>query len=326
MSKRIQKSSPNNKRKVDISFEQDIIVQPQPSSPSKSPKKSFIIPADVFADTTTESNANEVELNDGSFSYSYDIYNEEDSSLGEFSSGTIPQISTESTANESNERGENQVPKKALRIVSQTVQNENNSDSMNSNSNISHSNSNGSSNGIHDSGSNGDVVAKKEKENTLPSSSVLSPPRPMTVDHDPITSILGEAEVDQDARKYFVATKAIENNTLSLYQHYSAALHLCISILLPTFLTLIIISDILAVLFESQLIASVGLVYIFIFLIIIGSYMLAIVPYIIVLNALDNLFHPKLNKSGANDFIGVSILFAVVGMAVVYFNYGAKIM
>jgi len=128
----------------------------------------------------------------------------------------------------------------------------------------------------------------------------------------------------QDERKYFLApTKSTDNEIVGLYQQYWSSLDLCMSTMTPLFITLILMSYVISALTNSQEIASIGLVYTFVFLGIMGTYVFTIIPFVLISNAISSLIAPN-GLSAQRDFSRVAMLSIAIGLVVAYFKYGAK--
>jgi hypothetical protein len=88
------------------------------------------------------------------------------------------------------------------------------------------------------------------------------------------------------------ALPSSEDEIVTLWQQYWTSLDTCMSTVTPMFLVLVLALYAFSAITKSQTIASIGLVYVFVFLIIMGSYFFAIVPFILVSNALSSLIAP----------------------------------
>jgi hypothetical protein len=106
-----------------------------------------------------------------------------------------------------------------------------------------------------------------------------------------------------------------------LWSQFCVAMDTCISTVTPLFLTMILALYLVSAVTKSQTIASIGLVYVFVFLMLLFSYFAAIVPFILVSNAICSSLAPTGN-SPQKDFIRLSVLMCSIGVVVGYFKYG----
>lgn len=133
---------------------------------------------------------------------------------------------------------------------------------------------------------------------------------------------ISRAEIAAASRHQSAGTGAptSEDEMVSLWQQYWTSLDMCMSTVTPLFLTLVLALYAFSVMTKSQTIASIGLVYVFVFLIIMGSYFFAIVPFILVSNAISSVVAP--GKTAQKDFVRLALLVLSVGGLVAYVKHG----
>ena len=110
-----------------------------------------------------------------------------------------------------------------------------------------------------------------------------------------------------------------------VWGQFFTAMDTCISTVAPIFLSVVLVLYAVSVVTKSQIIASIGLVYVFVFLVIMFSYFFAIVPFILISNAISSLVAPE-GKSSQIDFVRVAILFTIIATAAVYLKYGSALL
>ena len=110
-----------------------------------------------------------------------------------------------------------------------------------------------------------------------------------------------------------------------LWDQFFVALDECMSTISPLFLGVILFLYIASIITKSQTIASIGLVYVFVFLILMFSFFFAIVPFILISNAISSIVSPG-GKNPLRDLTRVGMLFALIGLGGVYLRYGAAVL
>ena len=83
---------------------------------------------------------------------------------------------------------------------------------------------------------------------------------------------------------------------LGIWAQTWSALNICITTIAPLFLLVILGCYIYGKMNDSQVIASVGLVYAYVFLVVIGSYAVVIVPFILISRLITTLVAPTSNR------------------------------
>lgn len=111
------------------------------------------------------------------------------------------------------------------------------------------------------------------------------------------------------------------NEITGLAEQYWSTLSHCFSTIGPFFLFLVLILYALSAVTGSQAIASIGLVYVFTFLIIMGTFYFATLPFIIVSNTISRLLFPN-GTSNQKDLTRVAFLMLTIGIAFALFQYG----
>jgi hypothetical protein len=111
-----------------------------------------------------------------------------------------------------------------------------------------------------------------------------------------------------------------EEELVSLWRQSWTAINVSLTTVGPLFLILILLSYVFSQITQSQTVASVGLVYIFVFLLVVGSYFLATVPFIVLANAINALVNPT-SDSAQKDFARLALLLTVVAGAVLTFQH-----
>ena len=109
-----------------------------------------------------------------------------------------------------------------------------------------------------------------------------------------------------------------------LWSQYAVALDTCISTVSPLFLTVILALYLSSVVTRSQTIASIGLVYVFVFFILLFSYFAAIVPFILISNALCSVLISQGQKP-QKDYVRLAVLFSVIAATGAYCRYGPSV-
>ena len=133
---------------------------------------------------------------------------------------------------------------------------------------------------------------------------------------------ISRAEIAAATRHKTAGTGAStsEDEMVSLWQQYWTSLDMCMSTVTPLFLALVLALYAFSAITKSQTIASIGLVYVFVFLIIMGSYFFAIVPFILVSNAISSVIAP--GKTAQRDFVRLVMLAVSIGGLLGYVKYG----
>lgn len=108
-----------------------------------------------------------------------------------------------------------------------------------------------------------------------------------------------------------------------LWSQVCIAMDTCITTVTPLFITIILMLYLVSALSKSQTIASIGLVYVFVFHILLFSFFAAIVPFILVANALCSLLSLK-GQAPQRDFVRLAVLMCVIGVTVGYFKHGSS--
>lgn len=96
---------------------------------------------------------------------------------------------------------------------------------------------------------------------------------------------------------------------------------MCTSTVTPLFLVLILGLYAASAVTNSQTIASIGLVYVFVFLVIMGSYFFAIVPFILASTIISNQISPR-GKSTEKFSTRIFLLIAAIAAVITYYKYG----
>lgn len=108
---------------------------------------------------------------------------------------------------------------------------------------------------------------------------------------------------------------------MRLWNQFYTAMDTCVSTVAPIFLTVILVLYAVSAVTKSQTIASIALVYVFVFLTIMFSYFFAIVPFILISNAISSIVSPE-GKSSQRDLVRVTVLIAVITVFTGYLKYG----
>jgi hypothetical protein len=111
---------------------------------------------------------------------------------------------------------------------------------------------------------------------------------------------------------------------MSLNEQYWSTLRGCLFTIGPLFLFLILVLYVASGATNSQMIASIGLVYVFIFMIIMGSYYFATLPFILVSNMISRILFPN-GKSAKKDLIRIVLLVLGIVGVVTYCKYGSAL-
>ena len=82
----------------------------------------------------------------------------------------------------------------------------------------------------------------------------------------------------------------------------------------PIFLAIVLTSYGLGKVNESQLIGSIGVVYAYLFLVIMGAYCVAIVPFIIMSRVFTSLVSAKSDKAGSGNISVRILLLLTIGL------------
>ena len=138
------------------------------------------------------------------------------------------------------------------------------------------------------------------------------------------SNVLYSEKWRQDAREFYVAPdvdRSNSNEISNLAEQYWSTLSHCFSTIGPLFLFLVLVLYAVSALTGSQAIASTGLVYVFTFLIIMGSFYCATLPFIIVSNTISRLIFPN-GTSNQRDLTRVAFLMLTIGVAFTLFQYG----
>ena len=110
-----------------------------------------------------------------------------------------------------------------------------------------------------------------------------------------------------------------------LWSQYAVALDTCVSTVSPLFITMILTLYLSSVVTRSQTIASIGLVYVFVFFILLFSYFAAIVPFILISNVLCSLLISQGQKP-EKDYVRLGVLFSVIVATGAYCRYGHAVL
>ena len=128
----------------------------------------------------------------------------------------------------------------------------------------------------------------------------------------------------QDIRSFYVAPQEAlhgQDELMSLNEQYWSTLRSCLFTIGPLFLLLILILYVASGATNSQMIASIGLVYVFVFMIIMGSYYCATLPFILISNMISRILFPN-GKSAKKDMIRIVLLVLGIVGVVTYCKYG----
>lgn len=110
-----------------------------------------------------------------------------------------------------------------------------------------------------------------------------------------------------------------------LWSQYAVALDTCVSTVSPIFVTMILTLYLSSVVTRSQTIASIGLVYVFVFFILLFSYFAAIVPFILISNALCSVLISQGQKP-QKEYVRLGVLFSVIVATGAYCRYGHAVL
>lgn len=112
---------------------------------------------------------------------------------------------------------------------------------------------------------------------------------------------------------------ADEKEIVSIWNQCWLALFMCMSTIGPIFLAIILTSYVLGKINNSQLIGSIGVVYSYLFLVIMGAYCCAILPFILVSRIFTSLVSGKTDKTG-NISIRILLLLSLglIGVIIKY--------
>jgi hypothetical protein len=108
-----------------------------------------------------------------------------------------------------------------------------------------------------------------------------------------------------------------------LWSQICIAMDTCITTVTPLFITIILMLYLVSAISKSQTVASIGLVYVFVFHILLFSFFAAIVPFILVSNALCSLLAQQ-GQAPRRDFVRLAVLVCVIGVTVGYFKHGSS--
>jgi hypothetical protein len=161
-------------------------------------------------------------------------------------------------------------------------------------------------------------TVSKDDDAIKPSAPV--PPRPVSVS----TPIPGDNHIPVPAGVMSNHASHNRDELHQLWSQFCVAMDTCISTVTPLFLTMILALYLVSAVTKSQTIASIGLVYVFVFLMLLFSYFAAIVPFILVSNAICSSMAPT-GKSPQKDFIRLSVLMCSIGVVVGYVKYGKTV-
>lgn len=119
-------------------------------------------------------------------------------------------------------------------------------------------------------------------------------------------------------------TSENEGELIVLWQQYWSTIDLCFTTVSPLFLVLILTLYAASSVTNSQIIASIALVYVFLFLIIMSSYFFAIVPFILASNTIGNILAPSGtgSKSSQKVFTRLFLLFILTAVVIGSSTYG----
>lgn len=109
---------------------------------------------------------------------------------------------------------------------------------------------------------------------------------------------LGKSEV---AHRELVDNSADDLEIVSLWNQTWGALYLCLTTIGPVFLTVILVSYALGTLQQSQAIATVGVVYTLLFLTIMGSYSVVILPCILISRVFTSIVSPHTTSHSTEE-------------------------
>ena len=98
----------------------------------------------------------------------------------------------------------------------------------------------------------------------------------------------------KDGREFYIPLESSEDDAelTLLWEQFWSTIDLCSITVSPLFLVLILSLYAASLVTNSQVIASIGLVYVFLFLTIMGSYFFVIVPFILASNTIGNILTP----------------------------------
>ena len=134
-----------------------------------------------------------------------------------------------------------------------------------------------------------------------------------------------------DANTSIAVSKGVMSNQIyqtddelsKLWSQICIAMDTCITTVTPLFITIILMLYLVSAISKSQTVASIGLVYVFVFHILLFSFFAAIVPFILVSNALCSLLSLK-GQAPQRDFVRLAVLMCVIGVTVGYFKHGSS--
>ena len=111
------------------------------------------------------------------------------------------------------------------------------------------------------------------------------------------------------------------DEVIRLWNQFYIAMDTCLSTVAPIFLVVILVLYAVSAVTKSQTIASIALVYVFVFLTIMFSYFFAIVPFILISNAISSIVTPE-GKSSQRDLVRVTVLVAIITVFTGCLKYG----
>ena len=118
-----------------------------------------------------------------------------------------------------------------------------------------------------------------------------------------------------------VKTPIQGDEVMRLWNQFFIAMDTCISTVSPIFLSVILVLYAISAVAKSQTIASIALVYVFLFITIMFSYFFAIVPFILISNAISSVVSSE-GKSNHRDLVRVTVLIAVITIFIGSLKFG----
>ena len=122
----------------------------------------------------------------------------------------------------------------------------------------------------------------------------------------------------KDGREFYIPVETSDDDAelTLLWQQFWSTIELCSVTVSPLFLVLVLSLYAASLVTNSQVIASIGLVYVFLFLTIMGSYFFAIVPFILASNTIGNILTPGGTGSGSSQKVSTRLFLLLLLMAV----------
>ena len=135
---------------------------------------------------------------------------------------------------------------------------------------------------------------------------------------------LHDSFYSQDARKFYVAPaldkgSSSQEESVSLAEQYWFTMFSCFRTLTPLFLAIVVLLYVISATMNSQMIASIGLAYAFVFLAIMGTYYCTALPFIIASNMISRFIFSN-GTSVQKDFLRALLLFLTIAI-VLFFVY-----